>query len=53
MHEEKVKLLAVCDMNGIDSKDVEQLMAEENVPDVDLDNIRLRLGLVEDRKSVV
>ena len=40
-----MKLLAIADMKGIESSKIETLLEEENIPDYDLDNLKIRLGL--------
>jgi len=51
LEEEKVKFFAVCENEGIPIKSVEELLENENVPDFDLDNLKLRLGIVTELES--
>ena len=48
---EKLKLISLAAMSGIPDDQVENYLNEENVPDYDLDNLKVRLGIDDGKKK--
>ena len=42
---EKLKLVTCAIREGISEQDVDRVLQEENLPDYDLENLKLRLGI--------
>jgi len=51
LEDEKIKFFAHCENQGIPLASVKTLLEHENVPDFDIDNMKLRLGIIEEVES--
>ena len=48
---EKLRLVTLCCRAGMEEAEVDRILNEENVPDYDFENFKLRMGIKRDKKT--
>lgn len=53
IEQERLKLISYASINGIPEEEVEKFLKEQNINDFNLDNLKIRLGIIEEKKPRV
>lgn len=48
---ERLRLVTLCCRAGMEEQEVDRILSEENVPDYDFDNFKLRMGIKAEKKT--
>ena len=49
IEQERLKLISYAGINGIKEEDMEKLLMEQNINDFSLENLKIRMGIIEKR----